>query len=191
MEKCVIDLLSAVSQIKSDYFSAIGTREDQTQYPQCIEQSFNAELYYRFKAIMEMPVNTGYYQNLILNFDITKAAVESRPDLVLHENQANRNNQKMFIEVKTDANVDLSNDFNKLIMATDTYLNFKNAVLVVVNREYPNLLEIIRAYDGFYNISVERKKRIYIISVFQNNNDDQEIEYNLYSIKYLPNIRRV
>ena len=190
MEKCLVDLYSATTQISPGYFRAIGTRNDQTQYPQNIEQSFSAELYHRFKSIIELPVNAIYYQNLILNFDITKAAVDSRPDLVLHENQANRNNQKMFVEVKTDSEADLSNDFTKLIMATENYLDFKNAVLIVVNRPFNNLLQTIYNYNDFYNIPQPRKERIFIISVFQNSEINQEVEYNLYSLKFLPNTRR-
>jgi hypothetical protein len=189
MEKCVVDLFSATTQIKPDYFRALGTRFDQTQYPQNIEQSFSAELYHRFKLIMDLPVNSSYYNNLMLNFDITKAAVDSRPDLVLHENQANRNNQKMFVEVKTNPEADLSGDFSKLIMATDNYLSFNNSVLIVVNRPFANLLQTIYGYNDFYILNPERKAKIYIISVFHNPETNQEIDYNLYSIKFLPNTR--
>jgi hypothetical protein len=186
MEKCLVDLYSAATQISPRYFRAIGTRVDQTQYPQNIEQSFSAELYHRFKSIMEIPSNVEYYDNLILQFDITKLAVNSRPDLVLHEDQENVNNQKMYIEVKSDPSASLTNDFDKLIMATDTnYLNFENVVLIVVNRPFNSTLQAIYDHANFINLDQERKRRIFIVNIEEVEN--QEIEYNLYSIKYLPN----
>ena len=63
MDKCVIDLLSAVTQVNHRYFSATGTRQDQTQYPQVTENSFTAELYHRFSNLMELSINRTYYDN--------------------------------------------------------------------------------------------------------------------------------
>lgn len=136
MEKCIVDLFSSVSQINHRYYSDTGTRANQIQYIQNTENPFTAELYYRYRALMEQPVNLDYYNNLIFQFDITKASVGMRPDLVLHEAQANRNNQKMFVEVKTDPNVDLNEDFAKLVIATDEYLNFQTAVTIIANRPF-------------------------------------------------------
>ena len=44
-KRCIVDLFNAIKKIIPDYFKAIGTRYDQSQYPQNIEQSFSAELY--------------------------------------------------------------------------------------------------------------------------------------------------
>ncbi|NEW77998.1 MAG: hypothetical protein GZ086_00935 [Gelidibacter sp.] len=185
MEKCIIDLICATTQITPVHFRAIGTRENHSQYDQNIEQSFSAELFHRFKSLIELPANTNYYNNLILHFDITKLSVGSRPDLVLHESQANRNNQKMFIEVKTDPKANLTDDFNKLIMSTAEYLNFQNSVLIVVNRSFEETHNLIKNHKEFYSIPNERKSRIFIINLYQG--EDDLIDYNLYNIKYLYN----
>lgn len=187
MDKCVIDLLSAVTHINSRYFNSLGTRENQIQYPQVIENSFSTELYHRFKNIIETPINFQYYDNLILHFDITKLAVGMRPDLVLHQAQENRNNQKMFIEVKTDATVNLTDDFNKLITATDTYLNFQNVVMITANRRFSNLLNLIRQHNQFFEIDENRANRIYFINVDTSN---LEPEYNIYSLRYNRTLNR-
>lgn len=180
MDKCVIDLLSAVTQINSRYFGATGTRENGEQYQQVTENTFTTELYHRFKNVIETPVNFEYYDNLILQFDITKLSIGMRPDLVLHEDQGNRNNQKMFIEVKTDPTVNLTNDFNKLILATDNYLNFQNVVMITVNRKFSDLLDSIRLHHDFFQIG-ERAKRIYFINIGTSNVSP---EYDIYSLRY-------
>jgi len=187
MNKCLVDIMSAVTSIDSGYFKARGTRLNETQYDQHIEQSFSAELFHQFRCIMEKTVNLGYYENLVLHFDITKLSVDSRPDLVLHESQSNRNNQQMFIEVKTDPRADLTNDFNKLIMATEDYLNFKNSVMIIVNRPFSETHRLILNHNNFRNIHQNQKDRIFIVNVFDNNGD---LEYDLYNIKYLPRTRR-
>jgi uncharacterized protein YjcR len=187
MDKCIIDLMSAVTQVRADYFSSTGTRYDQTQYEQVTENSFTAELYHRFKNLMELNVNKDYYDNLIFQFDITKMAYGIRPDLVLHQNQANRNVQKMFIEVKTDTNADLTDDFNKLISATDNYLNFENAVMITVNRKYGELLNLIRQHHEFFNLEDNRKDRMYFINV---NTANDKPQYDIFSLKYNRELNR-
>lgn len=176
MEKCIVDLYSAVAQIDRRYFNDIGTRANQTQYQQNTENPFSAELYHRFKTITELPLNLYYYNNLILQFDITKASVDMRPDLVLHEAQANRNIQKMFIEVKTNPNVNLEDDFQKLITATEEYLHFDNAVIIVINRPFTNTKQLISNY--FRNIDFDTRKKMFLINVEIQENMD--IDYNLF-----------
>ncbi len=176
MEKCIVDLFSAVGQIKHRYFSDIGTRADQTQYNQHTENPFTAELYFRFRSIMEDPINLEYYNDLIFQFDITKAAVGMRPDLVLHEAQQNRNNQKMFVEVKTDPTAELNEDFKKLIIATDEYLNFQTAVIVIANRPFSVTKPLVTNY--FKQYDYKRRKRLFLINAeIQANNI---IDYNLF-----------
>ncbi len=187
MDKCVIDLLSAVTQVNHRYFSATGTRQDQTQYTQITENSFTAELYHRFSNLMELSINKTYYDNLFFQFDITKMAYGIRPDLVLHEAQENRNNQKMFIEVKTDSNADLTDDFNKLINATDNYLRFENVVMITVNRKYGELLNLIRQHYDFFNLEDSRKDRIYFINVDTTNDEPQ---YDIFSLRYNRKLNR-
>ena len=179
MEKCVIDLFCAVTQINSRYYNTIGVRQNQTNYPQETEQSFSAELFHRFKSIIELPVNSEYYRNLILHFDITKAAVQMRPDMVLHENQENRNNQKMFIEVKTDSGVDLNVDFNKIKVATEEYLHFQNVVMIIANRSFEDTLEEMIVY--FNELPIIQKDKIYLITAELI--DINNIDYNIYSFR--------
>jgi len=181
MEKCVIDLFSAITQVSPLYFNAIGTRYNEEQYHQVTENPFTAELYHRFKYLTEQKINEQYYINLILHFDITKASVNRRPDLVLHQGQENRNDQRMFIEIKTDANVSLTDDFNKLIQATDEYLNFKNVVMITVNRKFSDLLNLITVHSEFFNLQVERANRIYFFNI----DSSQELpQYEIYSLRY-------
>ncbi len=165
MEKCIVDLLFAITQVKPNYFRTVGMRNDRTRYSQNIEQSFNAELYHRFKNLMEFPINKEYYDRLTLNFDILKSSVESRPDIVLHESQSNRNDQRMFIEVKTNQRAILDNDFDKMITAIEV-LDFKNAVLVVVNRRFESILRTVRTYQKFQDLIQENRRKIFIINVF-------------------------
>lgn len=182
MEKCIIDLFSSITQIDSKYYKAIGTRHDGTTYPQVIENSFTAELYHRFKTIMEQGINIDYYNNLVLHFDIGKYAGEIRPDLVLHEAQENRNNQKMYLEVKTDSAANLQGDFDKLLYAIRD-LEFKSAVLIVANRNFKETKELVS--NNFGPISFEEKKKLYLINAEILN--DGSIDYNLFpftSIKF-------
>lgn len=182
MEKCIADLYSAVTQISVRYFGAVGTREDHTQYNQQTEQSFTAELFHRFKSIMEQPINQEYYDNLFLNFDIGKQAFGIRPDLVLHNDQGNRDNQKVFIEVKTDPDANLTDDFTKLIRAS-TEFGFHNSVLIVVNKTFQETLEAMKNHYPFFALDGRIKKKIFIINVKAVENE--EIDYSLYSVKYL------
>jgi len=176
MEKCIIDLLCAVTQIDRRYYSAIGTRVDRTQYPQETEASFTAELFHRFKNIIEMPINCNYYDNLILHYDITKAAINGRPDLVLHQSQENTNVQKMFIEVKTSSNVNLEDDFQKLITATESFLNFENAIIIIANRKFDLTKQLVSSY--FRQVDYNIKKKLFLINAEMQ--EDSPIEYNLF-----------
>jgi hypothetical protein len=176
MEKCIVDLFSSVTQIDRRYFNAIGTRQNGTQYPQVIENSFTAELYHRFKSISELTINCAYYDNLILHFDISKYAGDLRPDLVLHQAQENRLNQKMYIEVKTDCDANLANDFDKLLYAIRD-LEFKNAVMVLVNRPFASSKEIVS--NAFRHLEFNEKEKLFLINIeiLVNNS----IDYNLFS----------
>lgn len=178
MEKCVIDLLSAVTQVSLRYAFADGTRIDGTQYPQFIENSFTAELYHNYRNIIEMPANREYYNNLIFHFDITKFGGGMRPDLVLHEAQENRNNQKMFIEVKTNPTVNLNQDYSKLKRAI-TELEFENAVLVTFNRDMNRLKDDVFCYLGEQNTPRHLFHNVSLINVVTN---DDKVQYQIESI---------
>ena len=181
MEKCIVDLFSAVTQIDRRYFSAIGRRANREPYPQLTEASFSAELFHRFKNIIELPINSEYYNNLILHYDITKGHMNGRPDLVLHQAQENTNDQRLLIEVKTDAGADLIDDLNKLITATDNYLHFDNVALIIVNRQFINTKQITS--DFFRILDFERRKKIFLINIeiLQNN----KIDYNLFQFSQI------
>lgn len=176
MEKCIADLFSAVAQVDKRYFNAIGTRRNRTQYPQAIENSFSAELYHRFKNIAELNINSSYYQNLIMHFDISKYGGGLRPDIVLHEAQENRNDQRMFIEVKTDSSADLQNDFDKLLNAIRD-LDFKIAVIVIANRPYNVSKELVS--NRFRQLDYNEKTKLFLINA--EILDNGSIDYNLFS----------
>lgn len=183
MDKCVIDLFASVSQIDCRYFNAIGTRNNLTQYSQVIENSFTAELYHRFKSICEQAINSAYYNNLILHFDINKMGGDLRPDLVLHQAQENRENQLMFIEVKTDPNANLNNDFQKLEYAIRN-LEFKNAVIVIVNRSFSATKQLVS--EHFQHIDYDIRKKMFLINL--EIQVDSTIEYNIFQFS---SIRRI
>lgn len=185
MEKCLVDLYSAVTQIDSRYFRSVGTRENGEQYVQDIETSFSTELYHRFKNIMELQINATYYRDLILHYDITKLAINGRPDIVLHRGQDDREDQRMFVEVKTNPNANLDVDFRKLKQATDDYFQFKTVVLVVANRTLQNLSNQI--IQNFQDFDQNRKRKIFLITAVLV--DNQRVEYNIYKFTSIRNLQ--
>lgn len=176
MEKCIVDLFSSVAQIDHRYYRAIGTRRNRSNYSQDIENAFSAELYHRYKSLSELPINSTYYQNLILHFDISKYGGDLRPDIVLHQAQENRDNQKLFIEVKTDSTADLQNDFDKLLFAIRE-LEFKNAVLVIVNRPFNISKDLVS--NTFRGLDYNEKKKLFLINA--EITADNSIDYNLFA----------
>ncbi|MFP5470015.1 MAG: hypothetical protein ACLGGV_00310 [Bacteroidia bacterium] len=147
MEKSVLDLAFAFTQVRSVYYQgeAIGYRGG--LYNQNTELSFCAELYHQFRLIMSKD-HSAYYRRTILQFDINKQLSDHniKPDLVLHNGQNNRSNQNLYVEVKTNPESSLNEDLSKIITAVDGDLQFRNAVIIVVNRDLNVTINEIRSY---------------------------------------------
>lgn len=167
MEKCIIDLLSSVSQVNPKYFNAIGTRVDLTRYEQIIENTFTAELYHCYRNIMDLSSNNNYYNNLILHFDISKFGGNMRPDLVLHNAQDNRIIQKMFVEVKANPTINLDNDYSKIYRAI-VELDFQNVVLVTIDRNINTVENEIQNYFNQNNRVQNIINRVALINILNN-----------------------
>lgn len=167
MEKCIIDLLSSISQVSPRYFNAIGTRTNSTRYQQIIENTFTAELYHCYRNTMDLSNNNNYYNDLILHFDISKFGGNMRPDLVLHNAQENRDNQKMFVEVKANPNINLDNDYSKIYRAI-VELDFQNVILITINRNINTVENEIRNYFNHNNRIQNIINRVVLINILSN-----------------------
>lgn len=146
MEKIVLDLAYAFTQVNPIYYGNEAINRDGIFYPQETENSFCAELYHQYKLVMESETNRAYYRRLILQFDILKLRMGIKPDLVLHMGQNNLRDQRLYVEVKTDPNAQLRDDLEKISIAVDSDLGFRNAVIIVVNKGLSNTISQIQQY---------------------------------------------
>ena len=170
------DLHKAFLQVNSRYFFTEVVRDmnnydDKNKVKQMTENSFTAELFRHWRNIMESKENRTLYEHLALDFDIRKSwwsddikvSLKSfRPDLVLHKSQLEygTDNQKVYIEVKTNPNPRIKNDILKLTNSQYT-LKFEKGVFISINSNYDNLVIFIR---NFVNLENQRliQKNIFI-----------------------------
>jgi hypothetical protein len=175
MEKCIDDIRKAIKEIDSLYIEVIGKTSEGNAYEQAAEAAFTAELYHQYKTIIARNDN-GYYSNLILHYDLTKQGFNGqRPDLVLHKGPDNRDDQRLYIEIKTSRITNnYKSDFDKLFRAVSEenkfeYLGFKNAVFLTAKSNYEDVKNSIIDYIRNNNlISDTRKNKIYSIHLEQN-----------------------
>jgi hypothetical protein len=166
MEKHLNDILLAVKSVnKEKYIDIIGTHGDNTEYEQIAENSFTAELYHQFRIIMDSPGSERYYRDLILNFDINKERHSRRPDLVLHRAQSNMDDQRMYIEVKTNPHAGLSDDLEKLFYATHPgLLKYQSGVMIVGKKDYQLTCSSIKRYVELYKKErCEEVNKLYLL----------------------------
>ena len=175
MEKCVIDLLAAISQIESTYISIIGYNSNDLRYQQAAENAFTAELYHQYKSII-VNDKTDYYNNLQLHYDLTKMRFDGRrPDLVLHKSPDSRDIQKLYIEIKTSASTNnYISDFEKILLATEpnngeTHLGFVNASFISVKTNIESVYQKIREFKVNKQLPNSRYENIYSIHLLENN----------------------
>lgn len=175
MNEYLKDLYKAFSQVNSRYFFTEVVRDmnnydDKNKVKQMTENSFTAELFRHWRNIMESKEDRNLYGHLALDFDIRKSwwsddikvsQKSFRPDLVLHKSQLEygTDNQKVYIEVKTNPNPRIKNDILKLINSQNT-LNFEKGVFISINSEYYNLVNLIRSSVNFENQRLIHKKII-------------------------------
>lgn len=175
MEKCIIDLASAIGKIDADYTQVIGFDFNSEKYLQAAEHAFSAELYHQFRTIIEND-RTRYYKKIKLQFDLEKQRFGGRrPDMVLHASPMNRNDQRLYIEVKTNLKKKaFKKDFNKLFLATAVsnekeQLGFVNAVLVVGKIELDKIEKHVKDFIEEQNLkNDERIERIYLAHFLTN-----------------------
>jgi len=115
----------AIANVDSKYFSGLAYNIDRnapnitgkirSEYVQRVERVFAYELYHQFRNVMEKDENKKYYQDIMLNSEITKLGTNQLiqngmtiiPDIVLHKGQESieKNHQILFIEVKANSNL--------------------------------------------------------------------------------------
>ena len=112
-------LLYCLNQIDSHYLNVMGLNQANRTYQQAAENAFTAELYHKLKSEQHR-----YDEDSVWHFDLNKERANSiRPDLVLHQSPHNRNDQRIFVEVKTDpstSNRQVISDLTKLHNAVKT-----------------------------------------------------------------------
>ncbi len=166
MNEYLKDLHKAFLQVDNRYYFTEVVRDmnnydDKKKVIQMTENSFSAELFSHWRNIMESDENRILYNHLSLDFDIRKSwwsdnikvsQKSFRPDLVLHKSQLDygTDNQKIYIEVKTNPNPRIKNDILKLINSQYT-LNFEKGVFVSINSNYNNLVNLIRRFVNSEN----------------------------------------
>ena len=101
--------------IRDSYIEVMGYNRNDEIHQQAAENAFTAELYH----ILRMHQNEYDEQNrLVWHFDLNKERARSiRPDLVLHASPGNRDDQRIFIEIKTNSKTTddaIQSDFKKL-----------------------------------------------------------------------------
>jgi hypothetical protein len=169
------DLHKAFLQVNSRYFFTEVVRDmnnydDKNKVKQMTENSFTAELFRHWRNIMESKEDRTLYEHLALDFDIRKSwwsddikvsQKSFRPDLVLHKSQLEygTDNQKVYIEVKTNPNPRIKNDILKLINSQNT-LEFEKGVFISINSNYNNLVNLIRSFVNLENQRLIQKNII-------------------------------
>ena len=179
MEKCISDLVIAIGNLDQNYLNIVGLNGGSEEYIQAAENPFVVELYHQFKSIIEVD-KSNYYNNLQLHFDLVKERFNcKRPDIVLHNAPDNRDDQKLYIEVKTNSTINTSqyySDFDKIVLALSTnnngnHLDFKNAVFITVKSDNELVKRTIKRYFKENNIANEILKKAYSLHI----NSDKSI----------------
>lgn len=152
MEKSIVDLIAALTNIDRTYIRLIGLNHNNEEYQQAAEGAFTAELYHQWKSIINND-STGYYQGLQIHYDLTKERFEGkRPDLVLHTAPTSRKNQKLYVEVKTSrSTANYYSDFDKIFLAVSPdndaeLLGYQNAVFLSTTATYKSVCDTIKDY---------------------------------------------
>jgi len=170
MEKCITDLIEAIKNVDNNYITVIGFHNDNSEYQQAAENAFSAELYHQYKSIIENN-KMEYYKGLQLHYDLTKQRFNGqRPDLVLHRAPNSREDQRLYIEIKTNRTViNFDSDFGKIFLALEPNnenekLGYKNAVFLSVKSPLNQVQESIKSYIKAHNLeNDERLIRAYSI----------------------------
>ncbi len=162
MEKSIIDLIAALTNIDKTYITIIGLNQRSKEYQQSAEAAFTAELYHQWKNIIRND-STDYYDDLQIHYDLTKERFGGkRPDLVLHKGPNSRSIQKLYVEIKTSlATTNYDSDFEKLILAVSTdnnnnQLGYEKAVFLSNSASYSSVCDSIKNFINQKNLSKEQ-----------------------------------
>lgn len=182
MNRYLIDLAWAFQQVPSRYYGNLALNENNDEYQQNLEHNFTSEIVRHFRNNMDSIYNTQSYYGLNLDFDINKARVGMKPDLVLHNKNNNNHAQVFFVEVKTNPNADLTSDILKLLRAL-TELEYDSAVMIVVNKEFNNAIRQINAVMNQY-IGWPFAKKLFLYHSCLTNNRANFTFTNFQDIKF-------
>jgi hypothetical protein len=175
MRKCVEDIYDALKNISVDYLNinSINSRGD--NYAAAAEHAFAAELYHQYKLIMK---DDEYYKDLLLHFDLTKERfISRRPDLVLHQKADNRDDQRMYVEIKTRNDPsEIRDDLRKMFEAISpdngsTHLGFKTGVMILGKLRLDSAKSIINRYCINHSIPDDAIRNCYLINFHKNGNE--------------------
>lgn len=179
MEKSIVDFIAALTNIDRTYIRLIGLNHNNEAYQQAAEGAFTAELYHQWKSIINNDV-LNYYQGLQIHYDLTKERFEGkRPDLVLHTAPNSRNNQKLYVEVKTSrSTANYFSDFDKIFLAVSPdndaeLLGYQNAVFLSTTAYYDAVKLKIQNYLTQINLKANDERLLKIYSIHLN--DDYSI----------------
>lgn len=175
MNEYLRDFETAFKQVEILYFECPAMDRNGRIYNQKPENNFTMRLMCKFSNIMETSLNVERYYGLTTNFDTQKERLRIRPDFVLHECPSNRTRQEIVAEVKI-TDVSLSKDFEKLRTAITQNsdetndLNFKYAVMIVVNKPFDKVNKAIRRSNYFRNLSIDNLQKLYLFHAVKNPN---------------------
>ena len=176
MPKTIDDIVIAISRMDNECINVVGVNSDGDDLHQAGEHVFTAELYYHAKTIVKSDT-TGFYDNLQLHFDLKKPRFGSkRPDLVLHRSPKNRDDQRLYIEIKTcESNVGYGSDIEKLLLSVSVddqkeQLGYENAAFIVAKNSRENVKIAIYNYAHSKNlVNDSRFSKIYLIHLISPN----------------------
>lgn len=150
--KEVNDIFRAVENVDISLKEVIGKRNDNSDYRQAAENAFTADLYSEIKTIVK---TDHHYKGLQIHFDLNKPRANNiRPDIVVHKAPNSREDQRIYIEVKTDLKValqDINLDLIKLEHAVSPSkdfspkLGYKVGIYIVAGVELDWLKKILIA----------------------------------------------
>lgn len=173
-------IIKSLENIDSHYYKVMGVSIDR-EYQQAAENAFTAELYYQLKTYQ-----VDYSDDKLLwHFDLNKErAFSIRPDLVLHKFPNDRDDQRIYVEIKTNKNTDdqeIKKDLIKLINAVSDDNKSKNlgffiAFYIIGNINLNLKKEVFKT--TFSEVDKTILEKINVIYFDSNKYQPQQIELN-------------
>ena len=185
MDRYMRDFRDSFMDVRDRFFLLRGFDAERNIRDQEAEDNFTSELRHVFKTRQARPENALFYEGLETDMTPQKNiyGVVIKPDLVLHAEQDNQDRQLIFAEVKVGYDgEDLRGDLRKLERAISTELNFRYAVMIVVNESLSRTERHIREFVGD-RFSVNSLRQLYLFHAVRRDNNRP-----IYNIK---NFRRI